>query len=766
MGGKVRCRTVLFLPFQQNHFEAGVRLMKVMTVTAALWAAIGGLSLATAANAAITHFNLHIPREPLDAALRDLAHQTGVEVGHFSDQAQSGLLVGPVQGSLSPADALGMLLHSTGLSYRALSDRAYIVATPSALASAQESAQSGAGSAGNGAGATQPSSDNSSVAAGKEGKSSPSPGFRVAQVAQGAGTSTDSVKSARPQSASERSPLLQEIIVTAQKYRQRAFDVPISLDVVTAQDLQNLHISSLQDLQYDVPGLYMQQVGGLNRITLRGVGNGIGNGALVGQYIDEADITGEGDTGSNGAATGDVDLNDVNRVEVLRGPQGTLYGDGSMGGVIRIITNEPVLDRFQMSADAAELFTQYGAPSQQTQVMLNAPLISGELGLRFAGDFEHDGGWIDEPQANLKNVNDRNLVDMRLEAVWQPNANLKINAMQIARRDAYGLGLGESAVGNIEAPLIFGLTTEPNATQTFNLSNITVDYDSYYAKLVSSSTYFTHNLYLHNEFLPTQNATGVVSSYSLLHYQAYPDENLSEELRLSNAGEGPWQWMVGGFYKDYFDNDDNDSFVTASLPPMLSVVQISELGLRTRSKSTSEFVNTSYKLSRRLTIGAGVRHYSDQETYNTPSVNYFGYLGLGVIAGELQQRDFTSTDPRYFVQYQITRDLITYASASKGFRQGGFNPPGLPPYQPEVLWSYDAGTKMRFLNNSLLSDVDLFYGDYSNYVIDGLIPATDRTYEANVGTAHLKGVDADLKWRVRENWQLGVNGEYVDPILA
>src|SRR6185312_3147603 len=145
----------------------------------------------------------------------------------------------------------------------------------------------------------------------------------------------------------------------------------------------------------DVPGLYMNSTGTSHAIYLRGVGNTVGNGSMVGQYIDDADVTAETVYGSN--TSGDGGLYDLSRVEVLKGPQGTLYGDGSMGGVIRYITNRPVLDQFQTSTDVAALFTESGAPSQRLQAMLNSPLVAGTLGVRLAGLFEHDGGWVDEP---------------------------------------------------------------------------------------------------------------------------------------------------------------------------------------------------------------------------------------------------------------------------------------------------------------------------------------------------------------------------------
>ena len=566
-----------------------------------------------------------------------------------------------------------------------------------------------------------------------------------------------SPRSGRPASTGTA---LHEVVVTAQLYRQPAFDVPFSLNVLTATALTNLRVFDLNALQYQVPGVYIQTGAGVNRITIDGVGNGIGSGALVGEYIDEADVTGEGNTGSAGTGTGDLGLYDVSRVEVLHGPQGTLYGDGSMGGVIRVVTNKPDLYQTQFSSDVAALFTQYGAPSQHIQTMLNIPLVAGALGLRFAGSFEHDGGWVDEPEADAKNVNNGNLTDMRFEALWRPSAGLNINATQIIRRDAYGVDYSEDAQGNIAAPLPFGLTTTPQGAQAFNLSNLTVSYSLDSVRLLSSSTYFTHTFDFRNAFWSPETGASV-SQYFLYHNEGYKDTDFSQELRLSNATDGPWQWMLGGFYKHYIDTEAQNASLTYSTPAP-PVINFTFSGYDTGSNSDAAFANSSYTVDERLEIGGGLRYYSANDTYNAPTFNYHGYAGLGIVPGKFDRGSFSATDPRLYVRYGLTSRVNIYGTASKGFREGGFNGPGLPNYQPESLWRYDLGLKSRFLNNELQSDLDLFYSDYSKYVVEGYFPAVNNYYLANAGTAHIKGVNADIKWRESKNWLFGVNGEYVD----
>ena len=547
---------------------------------------------------------------------------------------------------------------------------------------------------------------------------------------------------------SSKAPALQEVLVTAQKYRQREFDVPISLQVITGQEMQRHGITNLNNLQFDVPGLYMNSTGDTHSVYLRGVGNVIGNGALVGQYIDNADITAETVFGGDGYATGNGGLYDLKRVEVLKGPQGTLYGDGSMGGVIRYITNKPVLDRFGMSADVTALFTQYGAPGQHIQTMLNTPLVTGTLGLRIAGLFEHDGGWVDEPAASLKNINNNNLTDVRIEALWHPTAGFKINAMQIIHREAGGLVQSEDASGNYTPA--FGPYT-PTMEDSSNLSNLTVSYDFDVARLLSSSTYF-------NEQEDEHNISDIIPSPPVTYWFFSPyfhanDQDFSEELRLVHAGGGPWQWTVGTFYKRFREHPTYgavEGYLGLAGSSLASALPIPGFDERDSSNSWAGFADTSYTFFRRLTAGAGVRYFTDRETFTV-----YGYSNSG--STPLEAARFTSTDPRFYVQYKVSPHINTYASASKGFRSGGFNSPPSSPYQPEVLWSYDLGTKVRYPREGVRADIDLFYMNYSNYASEDYVPPLYPI--TNVGRARIQGVDADLMWLPVRRWRIGFNTE-------
>jgi outer membrane receptor protein involved in Fe transport len=539
---------------------------------------------------------------------------------------------------------------------------------------------------------------------------------------------------------------LSEVVVTAQRRAQKASDVPISLVVLSSEQLQQLDITSPEDLQFAVPGLTIQGGGAQRRITLRGVSNVYGNGASVGEYVDEADVTSGSQAAAGGYGEVDTGMYDLDRIEVLRGPQGTLFGVGAIGGVIRYITNKPVLDQYQMTADGTALFTEDGAPGERLGIMLNTPLISDTLGLRFAGQFDHEGGWLDEPAADLKNINGQDIVDARIEGLWEPTSQLTVAATQIIHRNAYGMGTGEDANGNYTQA--FDLTTEPHGQESLNLSNLDVTYDFGGVKLLSSSTYWTHGqaeLDAGNTLYDLGGLVQYVPDYSV------DETNFSQDLRLARSQSGPWQWTLGGFYKDFRDTQAfPDGYDFGSPGPLTSDDGpfLSPYTEYDASKSWSAYGDTSYKLFDRLTVGAGARYFEDRETTVATGTPF-------------DQANFSSTDPRFYVEYQVTPNVNTYASAAKGFREGGLNGFGLPPFGPESVWTYELGTKVQLFDRRVLADTDVFYSNYQDYTVQGFAPGTTFNIFHNVGTARIKGVEEDLTWRAGADWLIRLNGDYL-----
>jgi len=558
----------------------------------------------------------------------------------------------------------------------------------------------------------------------------------------------------QPDSDSNRSDegQLQQIVVTAQKRTELIQNVPISIVAIGSDELRKQNITSVDDLGLVVPGLVVQDDGTQRRITLRGVGNLSAQdyGSMVGVYLDDADVT------STGSAQLNLGTYDLQRVEVLRGPQGTLYGDGSMGGTVRFITNSPVLDAFQMQADVASMWTVDGAPSQRVQSVLNLPLVTDKLALRIAGQFNHDGGWMDQPAAMLKDINYEDTTDVRAELLWQPTEQLAVQLTKEFHRNTGVPDLGEDAHGNFTFPLDIPLQNQ--TTEKFDLDNLKIKYDFGFATLTSTTTYFYQSSYatnIGNDFYfdgPPQTTPPEVS-YDAWKLQT--ENGLNDELRLSSNSSGPWQYTMGLFYRkfSYTNYDDAGYFGIPTpgmiLPPVGSGDFSHAFG--PVSKSWSIYGDTSYALADRLTLGVGARFYHDDEQ-------------LVRTGRATQSGSFQSSDPRFYAVFKVNDKANIYASAAKGFRSGGFNNAlGYPPFQPEYVWTYELGTKLSLLDHRLTIDTDIFYSNYKNYVITGLNPnAIQEDIFQNAGNAVIKGIETQIQWRVTDDWTLALNGDYID----
>lgn len=544
---------------------------------------------------------------------------------------------------------------------------------------------------------------------------------------------------------------LNEIIVTAQKYRQRAFDVPISLAVIDASALQNTQVTNLGDLMSYVPGLTVEDTGIAVRISIRGISDLDGSGALVGSYLDDADVTTDGTVGL------DLSTNDLARVEVLRGPQGTLYGEGSEGGTIRYITNKPNLNAFEMNADVTAVFDQYGAPGERIQAVVNTPVVHDELGVRIAASLDHDGGWIDQPAANLKNVNSRDVADVRAEGRWRPAPELTADVMEVIHRSTIGPVTGEDSNGNYTQA--FSLTTTPSQVTNYNVSNVTLTWQPGGVDLLNSTTYISlynvvKNMGLIGQFAAPPPAP-LFEAYYPVNASNAAYQLFSDEVRLSSSGAGPMRWTVGAFYRRYNSTGlpfpAYFGFDGPGGPPLPAPVPFPSSFLR--SKSWSGFGDASYLLFDRLTVGAGVRYFRDSET------------ALATFDTQEQAETFSSVDPRFYLRYGLSKDVNIYASVAKGFRSGGFNAAGQPEYSPEDVWTYELGTKMRLFEHSLALNWDIFLSNYRNYQSVGLQPPPNPyllTTTQNAGTARIKGVEADLMWSPVTSWRFGLSGDYID----
>ncbi|MBS0417768.1 MAG: TonB-dependent receptor [Proteobacteria bacterium] len=544
---------------------------------------------------------------------------------------------------------------------------------------------------------------------------------------------------------------LQEVVVTAQKREQRLKDVPISIVAVGADELKDRQITSMEDLPNAVPGLGYTSAGNSHYIEIRGISDIVGSSSLIGIYIDDTDVT------LGGAAT--VQANpityDLERVEVLRGPQGTLYGEGSAGGTVRFISKNPNLSTFAFDSNVAAMFTQYGDPSQRINAMVNVPLIDGQVGLRVAGTFQHDGGWIDQPAAQRDNINAQDLTNVRIKGLWQPSSQLSIVAMAIINRNTRGMDFSDSGAPE-QFTQVFGLTTSPRVKNNYDLFSLTATYDIASVARISNTLGYVRAVVpqwsVPAYFQTTAQLTpGTVADY-YVPLQDISDHLLTDELRLASAGTGPWQWTVGGFFRRYTDAVSAPvNYYGFPGPASQPLPDPYSSEILSKFRSWSAFLDTSYRFWDRLTLGAGVRSFQETQHFSD-------FVGMTQQSGT-----FHSVDPRVYAQFKLTPEVNLYTSAAKGFRSGGFNQFEQPQYQPENVWTYELGSKMSFPDARVDIDADVFLTNYSDYQTFAPLPGAELVSAIrNVGHARIKGIEADASWRPLAHWRLDMRGNYLN----
>jgi iron complex outermembrane recepter protein len=672
----------------------------------------------------------------LRSALLQLSRTFCVELLYQPSQLDHFHTAG-VQGDYTPDAAIRLLLKGTPLELRTDPSGAMIVIDPKAPRAAAVSALSEQGS---------PAPRNG---AGSQSRS----GLTFAQANAGQTAGSASVAD-RHSSSAEEEGALEGIIVTAQKRAERLIDVPISIAVVGAVELQERNIASLNDLQFAIPGLSIENSGGYyNRVEIRGISNFLGGThPTVGMYLGEADAN----VLINGGDSLNLSTYDLERVEVLRGPQGTLYGEGSLGGTIRFIPSNPDLNDFQFAADVNSMFTQGGSPGNRVNAMVNVPLVSDRLGVRFAATFDREGGWIDQPAALRKDYNGRDLTDVRSTILWKLTSQLSVSAMADIHRDAGAPGNGGDADDRFTQ--VFGLTTGPRSENDFSLYNLTLEYGFGDVSLIDTTTYnsASEDVVGLGQLVPFVHAPG--AGPSLQDFGKYinsGDNAITQEFRFTSVSSGPWLWTVGSMYQDHKESGYLELYVGASGP--LPANPNGESASNGTSSAWAVFGDTNYKLADKLTLGAGLRYYRDDETGGYT----YNYLSLETTPS--QTATFSSTDPRIYLKFQTTENMNLYASASKGFRSGGFNSVGVPTYGPESLWTYELGEKTSWLDGRLTGNADVFSSNYKGYQVTTAVFVDGALLEptANGGGASIKGVEWDFAWHLAEQWILTFNGDWL-----
>ena len=566
----------------------------------------------------------------------------------------------------------------------------------------------------------------------------------------------------------------QIILVTAQKRQENQQDVPVSISVVGGEDLVESGATQLTEIAGYIPGLHIGSLGapGQTQVSLRGIVP-LAAGASVGTYVDDAP-TGSSTVYTESAGfTVDLMPYDLARIEVLRGPQGTLYGASTIGGLLKYVTVAPDLDELGIRAGVEGFNIHHsGDIGFAAQALVNAPLVADRLAVTASFAYRRTPGWIDNAQTGERDQNGFDQLGFRGSMLWQPTENLRIRLSALYQEiesensSIIAQDLTGTPVGNGRSN--FNFVPEPFTSEFQNYA-ATVEYDFGFATLSSITTYTDAE---RREVVDASRIFGVL--FPLLTGGAIgpgitPFDNLitmekiTEEVRLTSASGGRFEWLLGFFYTDEEANNEQvvNSFdlngdVIAALDPLAVVA------LPSTYEEYALFGNATFRFTDRFWLSGGLRWAHNEQT--------FRQISSGAIVPTADDPGESSEDIVTFSvspQFHLNPDAMFYARAATGYRPGGPNVilPGVPPtFDADTIINYELGFKARLANRTVTLDVALFRMDWDDIQVAQAFGGTSGL--ANGGTARSQGVEGALLWNPVSGLTLGANAAFTDAELT
>ena len=698
-----------------------------MTVAVAMACLIGGISVASDAKASIKRFT-NIPAQNLDAALHALAAERDIQIVYFSNSIGSLHTAGAV-GELTTGEAFAKVLSGTNLTYRYLDDNT-ITILPISSAGPADSGSSG-------------------------GKAAP-----------------DSA------SASET---LYEVIVTANKRPEGILDVAGGVNVATAELLDKVSATKLTEYAAFVPGLQVQPSlnAGQQTIILRGIVPQQSS-PTVSTYVDDVAVGGTSNQGNGVVSLADIDPAELERVEVLNGPQGTLYGASSLGGVVKFVTRKPNLRGFEGSVSAEGYSVAHGDIGTQLRARMSAPLIADTLAISLSGHHRKEPGFLDDVGLLGKDANDGETYGARASLLFQPSEDweVRVNALFSKRQSdstnaviidpdtrqplygEYGQRHAAPSQGSNELELY-----SATINRTFGEGGPTLTSATSYSKTTMEGVADAFNFFEALLGLPIPTA---------LSEESFPVRQFTQEVRLASARNGELEWLIGGYYQRehgepmsrYYGTNPDGSIRT--LPAPFDPLYVVERNYRLRELAA--FGNASYYFMPNLWVTLGYR-YSDIEQHDKSARS--GFLGnpanpsvtvLTDIRAQENKSTYLAT-----LSYQPTLDTLLYARAASGYRPGGTRtrPPGAPAdfktsFESDSIWNYEIGAKHSWPAQRLNAGIAAFWIDWTDIQENFQVGDSNFNAPGNGGRARSRGVEMYVGGEPVHGLNLTASATYTD----
>jgi iron complex outermembrane receptor protein len=681
-----------------------------------------------------------IPAQSLSAALIQFSHQAKIQVissDNISQQTTRG-----ITGSHTIREALKQLLGATGLDYRVVGDSSITIVRDA-----------------------KTTSDGT-----REETPAVSRQKNTSAISYQNNTTADA-----PEGSGSNKDVLEEVIVTANKRSERLADVPMSAVVLSGQKLTEAQATTLQDIVNRVPGLQLVSDSPVdNQLVIRGISTGTSAlNSSVATYVDEVPYTSEGPFANSNNLAPNLDTYDLARVEVLRGPQGTIYGANALGGLLKYVTNAPDPTQFSASFLTGVSSVEHGGVGYEEHAMVNLP-FSDTLALRLVGNDNRFPGYIDDPSRNQSQINSVERYGGRASLLWQADTNVSVRlTAQYQYLKSHDTGDVDVYPGTLQ-PLFGDLTQEKVIAQPQSVENeiynATINWDLGFASLTSSTSYTESKPYLTEDF--TWIYGSYVSSllggnYGTAFTESEPVHSLTQEVRLAWRRDEKWDWMIGGYF-----TDESAHEIEATPPIDLTTRQIlydlqSSLGVYDITSTYRElagFGDVNYRITPAFEVGLGGRYSSEKQSYQ--QVNNGLITGTDDFTTHSDQSAYTySADAKY----RFNPEAMVYLRVASGFVPGGPNDalPGSPlpeTFHSSTTTNYEVGIKGAAMDGRLNYDFDFFDVEWKDIQlvaeVDGLYGLT------NGGAARSRGAESAVNYAPFEGLSLGASAAYTDARLS
>jgi len=682
-----------------------------------------------------------IAPQPLNDALKAFAQQSGLQLIFYTDVV-AGYTSPEVKGTLTSQQALQLLLRNTNLTYRQINANTLEISIPDPVAI---------------------TSTNRHFAAASD------PPFTARELT----VSGSGAQDAAP-------VMLEEVVVSAQKRgAERLQDVPVPVSVLNGDALAAQGQVLLREYYASVPGLsVVPSYEGNQFLSIRGIATGGTNNPTVGIMVDDVPY-GASTKQVTGAQVPDFDPGDLERVEVLRGPQGTLYGANSMGGLLKFVTKDPSAQALTARVEVGTDSVHHGAePGFTIRASANIPLTDS-LAMRASAFRRQDAGYIDDPRLRLEGINESESYGARWSALWKPTSDfsLKLSALyQNTIANGVPHVIAAPGLGELQQNYVIGTAGAPGAGGhiTAQAYSATLDYKLGPVALTAVTGY---NIDKYSDTVDGTSLEGgdaasfFPGSTASIWNNGSTIRKFTQEVRLSGSIAGRFDWLTGGFYTR--EHVSSEQWLYANDATTGAVNGLLQYGTGPNIyQEYAGFADLTYHFTERFDVQVGGRESHTRVT-NEPSIFTGAFFDTPFV---IPEQETTANAFTYLLtpRLKVSQDLMLYGRFASGYRPGGSNPgavlspgQGIPDaFAPDKTNNYELGLKADLLDRRLTIDTSVYYIDWKDLQLKLFNATGTQGFTGNGGDAKSQGVELSVDARPLPGLTVAAWVTYDDAVIT